>query len=317
MLSLYPEVEPYAHSMMNVGDGHGVYLEQCGNPDGLPVIFLHGGPGSGCNPNHRRYFDPATYRIVIFDQRGCNRSTPRGCTEKNTTADLLEDMERIRAQLQIDKWLVFGGSWGATLALLYAERFPQRVAGLVLRGTFLARQKDVHWFAREGANRVLPDYWEQFTREIPEQERDDLAAAYHKRLRAKDVNTRQKYARIWSEWATRVVTYNLTEQKQEQEQEDIQVLVDQVSIETHYAVNRYFIGENQILNEVSRIPDVPIIIIHGRRDLTCTLEASWALHRALPRSQFVIVPDAGHLAGEPAMVDALVRATDHMAKILK
>lgn len=313
MFSLYPELEPFAHSMLDVGDGHSVYLEQCGNPDGIAVIFLHGGPGSGCNPNHRRYFDPGKYRIVIFDQRGCNRSTPRGRIEKNTTADLLRDVERIRAHLQIDQWLVFGGSWGATLGLLYAEQFPQRVTGLVLRGTFLARQRDVRWFAQEGANRIFPDYWEQFIKDIPRQERQDLVAAYHKRLGDKDPQIRQKYARAWSDWATRVVTYNLAERKQEQE--DAQVLVDQVSIETHYAVNRYFIQENRILDGIARIPDVPVIIIHGRRDLTCTLEASWTLHQALPGSEFVIVPDAGHLAGEPAMTDALITATNKMAAL--
>jgi len=317
MHTLFPELEPFAQCMLDTGNGHNIYMEQCGNPDGIAVIFLHGGPGSGSNPNHRRYFDPGKYRIVIFDQRGCNRATPRGCTEKNTTADLMQDLERIRARLQIDKWLVFGGSWGATLGLLYAEQFPQRVTGLILRGTFLARQMDVQWFSQEGANRVFPDYWEQFIKDIPLNERQDLVAAYHKRLSDKDVHIRQKYARAWSDWATRVVTYNLAEQKQEQEQEDMQVLVDQVSIETHYAVNRYFIEENQILNEIAQIPDVPVIIIHGRRDMTCTLEASWSLHQALPESEFVIVPDAGHLAGEPALTDALITATNKMAALLQ
>lgn len=311
---LFPEIEAFANDRMDTGDGHVIYLEQAGNPEGIPVIFLHGGPGSGCNPNHRRYFNPDIYRIIIFDQRGCNRSTPQGCVENNTTPDLVRDMEKIRAFLKIDQWLVFGGSWGATLGLLYAESHPEQVTGMVLRGTFLARQVDLDWFAKTGANRIFPDQWEQFIDNIPPEERQDLVAAYHKRLTDNDEGIRQKFARAWSEWATGVVTYNLTEQKNEAE--DISTIVHQVSIETHYAFNRYFIQDNQILENIQKIPDVPITIVHGRKDLTCTPDSSWSLHKALPKSELVIVPDAGHLAGEPAMVDALITATDKMAGLL-
>ena len=315
MQILYPETEPFATSQLDTGDGHRIYLEQAGNPEGIPVIFLHGGPGSGCNPNHRRYFNPGKFHIIIFDQRGCNRSTPQGQIENNTTADLVQDMETIRGLLKIDKWLVFGGSWGATLGLLYAAAHPEHVSGMIVRGTFLARQADLDWFARGGVNRIFPDQWEQFTKNIPSGEQQDLVAAYHKRLTDNDERVRQNFARIWSEWATRIVTYNLTEQKNETE--DISTLVNQVSIETHYAFNRYFIQENQILDNITKLPDVPIIIVHGRRDLTCTLEASWALHKALRKSELVIIPDAGHLAGEPAMTDALITATNKMSTLLK
>lgn len=315
MQSLFPEIEEFASHQLETGDGHTIYMEQAGNPEGIPAIFLHGGPGSGCNPNHRRYFNPDKYHIIIFDQRGCNRSTPQGCIKNNTTPDLIQDIENIREYLKIDQWLVFGGSWGATLGLLYAEAHPQHVTGMILRGTFLARQSDLDWFAKAGASRVFPDHWEQFIREIPLDERHDLVAAYHQRLTDKDDVIKKKFARSWSDWATRLVTWNLTEQKNETE--DIRTTVNQVSIETHYAYHRYFIKENQILDDISKIPNVPITLIHGRKDLTCTLESSWSLHHALPQSEMIIVPDAGHLAGEPAMVDALVNATERMAGLLK
>jgi proline iminopeptidase len=311
MRSLFPEIEAFSSTRLDTGNGHIIYVEQAGNPDGIPVVFLHGGPGSGCNPNHRRYFSPEKYQVIIFDQRGCNRSTPPGSVKNNTTQHLIRDIESIRKLLKIEKWLVFGGSWGATLGLLYAETHPERVTGMILRGVFLARQSDLDWFAKEGVNRVLPEHWEQFVRDIPQEERQDLIAAYHKRLADRNDVVREKFARLWSDWATRVVTWNLTEQKNETE--DIRTTVNQVSIETHYAFHRYFIKENQILDNISKIPEVPVIIVHGRKDLTCTPESSWLLHKALTQSELLILPDAGHLAGEPAMVDALVNATDKMS----
>jgi len=314
MHTLFPEIEAFATHQIDTGDGHIIYMEQAGNPEGMPVIFLHGGPGSGCNPNHRRYFNPEKYHIIIFDQRGCNRSTPQGSTKNNTTQVLIKDIERIREFLKIDQWLVFGGSWGATLGLLFAENHPDHVSGMILRGSFLARQSDLDWFAKLGASRIFPDHWEQFIKEFSPEEQQDLVAAYHKRLNDNNNAIKEKFARSWSDWATRLVTWNLTEQKNETE--DIRTIVNQTSIETHYAYNRYFIKENQILYEVSKIPDVPVIIVHGRKDLTCTLESSWLLHKALPRSELVIIPDAGHLAGEPAMIDALIAATDKMAGLL-
>jgi proline iminopeptidase len=311
---LFPELETNHNQQLDVGNTHHIYVEESGNTHGIPVIFLHGGPGSGSNENHRRYFDPEKYRIIIFDQRGCNRSTPQGAVLNNTTDDLIADIEQIRLHLDIDKWLLFGGSWGATLALLYAEGHPEHVAGMILRGTFLARQSDLDWFARTGANRIFPDYWKDFTDVIPIDEHNDLAIAFYRRVIEGDRATREKFAKAWSQWAGRVVTYNLQEPKEEEE--DISTIIHRVSIETHYAKNRYFIRENQILDNIASIPDAPISIIHGRRDLTCTLESSWLLHQALPKSEFIIVRDGGHLAGEPPMVDALVSATNKMASLL-
>jgi len=313
MRLLYPEIGCNEKFTLSV-DNHIVYYEESGQPEGIPVMFLHGGPGSGSNENHRRYFDPNKYRIIIFDQRGCNRSSPQGSVENNTTQDLLQDIERIRECLSIKHWLVFGGSWGATLGLLYAETYPDRVLGMILRGTFLARQQDLKWFAQEGVNLIFPDYWQDFIRVIPENERNDLIFAFHQRLFGKDEKIKQDCARAWSKWAGKVVTYTLDEV--DNEEEDIKTIVSEVLIETHYAKNSYFIKENQVLNDVSKIPDVPLIIIHGRRDLTCTFNSSWLLHKALPNSKLVTIPNAGHLAGETEMVDALVTATDRMADLL-
>ena len=314
MRELYPEIDASKSYRLKVDPVHTVYVEEAGNPRGIPVIFLHGGPGSGCNENHRRYFNPKKYRVVLFDQRGCNRSTPAGETRNNSTPELLQDIERIREHLGIGQWLVFGGSWGATLGLLYAQSHPSRVLGMILRGTFLARQKDLDWFGRKGASMIFPDYWQEFMDIIPESERDDLIAAYHTRVHGPDRNVRETAAVSWSKWAGRLVTYLLP--GADYTPGDVDKTVRDVLIETHYAKHRYFIDENRILDNAALLPSVPIRIVHGRRDLTCTLDASWSLHRALPDSELVIVKEGGHLAGEPVMVDALVTATDDMAKRL-
>lgn len=314
MRELYPEIEAYGRHHLKVDPLHTVYVEEAGNPRGVPVIFLHGGPGSGCNENHRRYFNPEKYRVLLFDQRGCHRSTPAGETRNNSTGELLQDIERIREHLGIEQWLVFGGSWGATLGLLYAQAHPSRVLGMVLRGVFLARQKDLDWFGRQGASMIFPDYWQEFTEAIPEPERDDLISAYHARVHGADRKARETAALAWSKWAGRIVTYLLP--GAEYTPDDVDKTVREALIETHYAKHRYFIDENRILEDTPRLPAVPVRIIHGRRDLTCTLDASWSLHRALPGSDLVIVREGGHLAGEPVMVDALVTATDEMAERL-
>jgi proline iminopeptidase len=314
MRTLYPEITPLAVHRLRAG-AHDIYVEECGNPDGIPVVFLHGGPGSGCNENHRRYFDPSRYRIILFDQRGCHRSTPRGAVAANTTRDLLADMERIREQLQIGKWTIYGGSWGATLGLLYAQQWPARVASMILRGAFLARARDLAWFLGDGANRVFPEYWAVFLDAIPEAERGDLVTAYHRRIHGPDPEMRLEAARQWSRWGARVTTYLLPPPVAEAE--DPEKILGEAAIETHYALNRYFIEENQILREAGRLPRVPVRIIHGRRDLTCTLESSWVLHRAIPGSVLNIVEQGGHLAGEPVMTDALVQATDGIADALR
>lgn len=315
MRELYPELEAIAVGTLAADGIHRVYYEESGNDEGIPVIFLHGGPGSGSNENHRRYFDPSRYRIIIFDQRGCNRSTPRGETRNNTTRDLIADMESLRRELGIDSWLVYGGSWGATLGLLYAQSHPERVRGMILRGSFLARQEDLDWFMRSGDNRIFPEAWENFIDLLPVAERRDPVAAYYRRVHGEDEVLRRRAARAWSAWAGTIVTWMLPEVTMAAVDEE-QVL-HEVMIETHYAYHRYFIEENQILAHAGRLPDVPIHIIHGRRDMTCTLSASWELHRALPQSRLSVVRDGGHLAGEPVMTDALVTATDAMAERLK
>ena len=313
MRELYPAIDAHQHYRLHPDSNHKVYVEEAGNPEGIPVIFLHGGPGSGCNENHRRYFNPDKYRIVLFDQRGCHRSQPLGETKQNTTQDLLADIERIRARLGIDKWLVFGGSWGATLALLYAQQHPERALGLILRGAFLARRKDLAWFGEQGASMIFPDYWQEFTDLIPEAERDDLVAAYHARVHGADRKVCETAALAWSKWAGRLVTYLFSD---DYTPVAVDKVVSEVLIETHYAKYGYFIAENQILDNVASLPAVPIRIIHGRRDLTCTMDASWSLHRALPKSELIIVREGGHLAGEPVMTDALVTATDEFAERL-
>jgi proline iminopeptidase len=312
---LYSELEAFATDILEVNSEHSLYFEQSGNELGLPVVFLHGGPGSGCNENHRRYFNPEKYRIILFDQRACNRSTPNGFVENNTTQDILDDIESIRKELKIEKWMLFGGSWGATLALLYAEKHPQFVSGIILRGTFLARQCDFDWFAKSGVNKIFPDYWNEFISYFNDNEKINLIYTLHGKIFSADRNVQLEAAKTWSLWAGRVVTHSLAvEYILEIEDED--KLINEVKIEMHYAKNKYFIKENQILENISKIPDVPISIIHGRQDLTCLPESSWLVHQALMSSKFVIVPNTGHLASEPAMVDALITATDEMAELL-
>ncbi len=314
MRTLYSELEPFSKDVLELKNGHSIYFEQSGNKTGLPVIFLHGGPGTGCNEDHRRYFNPDKYRIIIFDQRGCNRSKPNGCVDNNSTQDILDDIESIRNKLNIEKLILFGGSWGATLALLYAEQYPQHVSGIILRGTFLARQCDFEWFAHDGVSRIFPDYWQEYLANFAENEMNERLQALHRRVFSDNKEIQLEAARAWALWAGRVVTHslNLKEEYALEENSD-EKLINEVRIEMHYAKSRYFIKENQILGNISKIPDVPVTIIHGRKDLTCLPESSWSVHQSLPGSNYVVVTDAGHLASEPAMVDALITATDQMA----
>jgi len=312
--ALYPELEPFSKDVLELNDGQSIYFEQSGNETGLPVIFLHGGPGSGCNENHRRYFNPDKYRIIIFDQRGCNRSKPNGCVENNSTQDILNDIESIREILKIEKLILYGGSWGATLALLYAEQYPQHISGIILRGTFLARQCDFEWFAHDGVSRIFPDYWQEYLANFAEDEMNERLQVLHRRVFSDNKEIQLAAAKAWALWAGRVVTHSLDlKEEYALEEDDDEKLINEVKIEMHYAKNRYFINENQILNNISKIPDVPVTIIHGRKDLTCLPESSWSVHQSLPGSKYVVVTDAGHLASEPAMIDALITATDQMA----
>lgn len=312
MLTLFPAIVPNRQHHLQVDPIHCLYVEQSGQPEGIPVLFIHGGPGAGSTENHRRYFDPALYRIINFDQRGCNRSSPAGETRNNTTLDLLDDIERIRKFLGIDKWLVFGGSWGATLALLYAERYPACVLGMVLRGVFLARQSDRDWFFQDGVKRMFPDAWETFCNFIPPEQQNDLVGAYHDCVHGGNRAQSIAAATAWSNWSGTIVTWML-DKTEINFAADADRILNEVRIETHYAKHHYFIEDNTILKQIGAIPAVPIVIIHGRRDLTCTLDAAWQLHQALPDSELQIVHEGGHLASEPAMVDALVNATNTMA----
>ncbi len=317
MRSLYPEIVPFQTHSFKV-DEHLIYFEQSGNQNGIPVVFIHGGPGSGSNANHRRYFDPERFHIVNYDQRGCHRSKPTGCVDNNTTQHLIEDLEGIRNFLKIDKWLLFGGSWGSTLALLYAETYPDAVTGMILRGSFLAREADLDWFIKSGVNKIFPDYWQDFVSVIPEAEREDMALAYYKRLHGNNKQEQKQAAKAWSVWAGRIVTYLLDSVNGDSyDPGDLERAVNEVKIETHYARFAYFIEENQILKNIDLIPDVPVRIIHGRKDLTCLAEASWLLNCSLPTSKLMIVKDGGHLAGEAPMVEALIKTTDEMASLLK
>jgi proline iminopeptidase len=316
MKSWYPSIEPYAEHRIRVGRNHRLYAEESGRPGGAPVVVLHGGPGSGSRPDQRRYFDPDYYRIIALDQRGSGRSTPLGETAENTTALLVRDLEALRARLKIGRWSLFGGSWGATLALVYAQIHPETVAGMVLRGTFLARPEDLQWcFSAQGVARVLPEAWQAFIEAIPVGERGHPIRAYHRRVHGGDPRAALRSARAWAAWTDRVVTWNLPSAGAEQERdEDPEARLAKVRIETHYALNRYFIAGNPILSRVDRLPPVPTSIVHGRRDLTCTLESSWMLHRKVRGARLVVVPDAGHLASEPAMIHALVEETERLRR---
>lgn len=312
MSRLFPPIAAAKTYRIDVGDGHWIHVEECGNPAGRPVVFVHGGPGSGCNAGHRRFFDPAHFRIVLVDQRGCGRSAPHGGTRANTTRDLVRDLEIARRQLGIRQWVVFGGSWGATLALVYAQTFPEAVSALVLRGSFLARAEDMEWFfGADGVARMFPDGYDAFADGIPVEERSNLVGAYHHRIHGADMGQAIEWARRWNAWENRVATWTLPQPAAEEEG-DLRRLLAKVRIAVHYAVNRYFLADRPLLAGVQGLPDVPISIVHGRRDLVCPFEAGWALHAAIPGSRLVAVPEAGHLAVEPPMIDALVAEMDRL-----
>ena len=301
---------PTRPGRLKVSDLHEVYYEVSGNPDGKPAIFVHGGPGGGTDPKQRRFFDPAAYRIVLFDQRGCGRSTPHANLEDNTTWHLVDDMERLREHLGVDRWQVFGGSWGSTLALAYAEKHPERVTELVLRGIFMLRKKELHWFYQEGASALFPDAWEHYLAPIPEAERGDLMSAYYKRLTSDDAATRLAAARAWSIWeaSTSFLRQKPDYMKHAGEEEFSLAFA---RIECHYFVNGgFFEREEQLIEDVGRIADIPAVIVQGRYDVVCPMMSAWDLHRAWPQADLRVVPDAGHSAYEAGIVHELVEATD-------
>jgi len=308
--TLYPPIEPYATGHLPVSSLHTLWYEESGNPEGVPVVFLHGGPGGGTSPNMRRFFDPAHYRIVLFDQRGCGRSTPRAELAENTTWHLVEDIERLRVHLGIERWFVFGGSWGSTLALAYAERHPERVRGLVLRGIFLLRRFELEWFYQSGASLVFPDLWEDFLAPIPEVERGDLISAYHRRLTCDDPAVRLEAARAWAKWEARTSFLRGNADYVASFDDDAHAL-EFARIESHYFVHGGFLKtEDQLLRDAHRLAGIPGVIVHGRYDLVCPLRSAWDLKRAWPAADLRIVPDAGHSAFEPGNTAALVEAMD-------
>ncbi|UJR78497.1 prolyl aminopeptidase [Sandaracinus amylolyticus] len=309
----YPPIEPHAQGMLDVGSGHRVYWEESGNPKGKPVVFLHGGPGGGTDPKQRRFFDPERYRIVLFDQRGCGRSTPHASLVDNTTWHLVSDVERLREHLGIDRWQVFGGSWGSTLALAYAQKHPERVTELVLRGIFLLRRAELLWFYQHGTSEMFPDAWQHFLAPIPESERGDLMSAYHKRLTSDDAHTRQEAARAWSVWEARTSFLLAREDHVARAAADAFSLAF-ARIECHYFVNDGFLArEDQLLADVDRIRHIPAVIVHGRYDVVCPARNAWDLHQRWPEAELKIVEDAGHSAYEPGIMHELVTATDRFA----
>jgi proline iminopeptidase len=314
MYTLFPEIRPNAQYRIAVAPPHELYVEECGDPKGLPVLFVHGGPGAGCEDYHRRFFDPNRYRIVLFDQRGSGRSTPHASLEKNTTQALVTDMEIIREHLHIERWVLFGGSWGSTLSLVYAETHPERVLGLILRGIFLCRPHEIGWFYQDGANKIFPDYWQDFIAPIPENERHDLLHAHYRRLTGSDEVARMASAKAWSLWEGR--TSNLQQKKSVTDFfGSAHVALSLARIEAHYFVHHSFLRPNQILQDAHRLQNIPGVIVHGRYDMVCPLENAWDLHHAWPGAQFHIVPDAGHSASEPGTTQALVKATIEMDKL--
>jgi proline iminopeptidase len=301
--------------MLPVSNVHTLYYEQCGNPEGAPVVFLHGGPGGGTQPDYRRFFDPAAYRIVLFDQRGSGRSTPHASLEENTTWHLVEDIEKLREHLGVESWVVFGGSWGSTLALAYAQTHPERVRALVLRGIFLCRPQEIRWFYQEGASWIYPDVWEQYLNVIPHAERGDMLSAYHRRLTSDDEATRIEAARAWSVWEGSTSKL-FPDQGLIDHFGDSRFAIAFARIECHYFMNNaFFPTENYLIENVGKIRHIPAVIVQGRYDVICPMQSAWELHRAWPEAELRVTPDAGHSALEPGNCAALVEATDKFRKL--
>ena len=316
MITLYPEIKPYTTHKLDVESPHTIYIEECGKPDGIPVLFVHGGPGAGSEPYHRRFFDPEKYRIILFDQRGAGKSTPHAELKKNTTQSLVADMESIRELLGVPSWVLFGGSWGSTLSLVYAQTHPDRVLGLILRGIFLCRQKEIDWFYQNGASRIYPDLWQDFVHPIPEKERDDLLTAYYKRLTGEDEIARMACAKAWSIWEGRSATMQPRKSVVDHFS-DPHTALSLARIEAHYFMNHSFLKPNQILNDAEKLKDIPGTIIQGRYDMICPMESAWELSQAWPMAELDIINNAGHSATEPGIVEALVAATRKMLTRIK
>ncbi|HLQ25518.1 MAG TPA: prolyl aminopeptidase [Acidiferrobacterales bacterium] len=324
-VKLYAALEPYAHGRLPVGHGHELYYEQCGNPAGAPAVVLHGGPGSGCSPTQRRFFDPAYYRVVLFDQRGCGRSRPSGATQWNTTQDLIADMEQLRAHLNINRWLVFGGSWGSTLGLAYAQAYPQAVAGMILRAIFLATPEELDWYL-VGLQRFIPEAWNRLAAWLPELERADLLAAYYRRVHGASPEHAMSAARGWSAYETAVIGLNRTaaaetavtglERTAAATGDRDESLLASVKIHTHYLMRHCFLEPDQLMRGLGSIRSLPAVIIQGRRDMMCPPATAYRLHGAWPEASLVMVAQGGHLASSPPIAGALVTATERFKQVV-
>lgn len=310
--TLYPEIEPYATGLLDTGEGHQIHYERCGTPGAKPAVFLHGGPGGGINPAHRRLFDPALYDVLLFDQRGCGRSTPHAGLENNTTWHLVADIERLRELVGAESWLVFGGSWGSTLALAYAQKHPERVTELVLRGIYMCTRPELDWFYQFGVSEMFPDKYERFVAPIPEAERGDMLHAYHRRLTTGAQEDRIAAARAWSLFEGETITL-LPDPAMSAQHDDGHFALAFARLETHYFVNDCWLEPGQLLQDAERLRAIPGTIVHGRYDMPCPARYAWALHKAWPEADFHLIEGAGHAYSEPGILDRLIRATDRYA----
>lgn len=310
--TLYPPIEPYASGMLDVGDGHQVYWERAGTPGATPAVFLHGGPGGGCSPKHRQLFDPAQYDVLLFDQRGCGRSTPHANLDANTTWHLVADIERLREMADVERWLVFGGSWGSTLALAYAETHPARVSALIVRGIYLLTKAEMDWYYQFGVSEMFPDKFEAFLAPIPEAERGDMVGAYNRRLTGDDPAVQLAAAKAWSNWEGQTITL-LPEPSTSDSFDDDHFAIAFARIENHYFKHAGWLDEGQLLRDGGRLHGIPGVIVHGRYDMPCPARHAWALHKAWPEAEFHLIEGAGHSYSEPGILDRLIRATNRFA----
>ena len=311
--TLYPKIKPYDSGFLNV-DEHQVYFEQCGNPNGKPAVFLHGGPGGGGSEEVRRFFNPNVYRIIVFDQRGCGRSKPHGCLENNTTWDLVSDIELLRKKLDINKWLVFGGSWGSTLSLAYAQTHPDSVSELILRGIFLLREEELKWFYQDGSSRIFPEAWQEFVDIIDEDERDDLMGAYHRIFNSDDTAKKLAAAIAWTKWEASTISLSYSPTTVE-EMSNPEFALAFALIENHYFINKgWFETENQLIENIEIIRSIPSVIVQGRYDAVCPMKTAWELSQAWPEAEMIIAPASGHTAFEKEITHALISATDKFGK---
>jgi proline iminopeptidase len=310
--TFYPEIEPYETGFLDVGDGHSVYFERVGTKGAKPAVFLHGGPGGGSGPTQRRLFDPTLYDVILFDQRGCGKSTPNASLEANTTWHLVADIERLREMMGVDTWLVFGGSWGSTLALAYAETHPERVSELVLRGIYTLTKAELDWYYQFGVSEMFPDKFERFQAPIPEDERHEMMAAYRRRLTGDDRAEQVRAALAWSLWEGETITLLPNPEYSGGFGEEEYALAF-ARIENHYFVHAGWLEEGQLLRDAHKLQDIPGVIIHGRYDMPCPAKYAWALHKAWPKADFHLIEGAGHAYLEPGILDQLIRATDRFA----